>query len=73
MGTIADELRREQQLREAAMPTEEKVERARVLGERALEDFAYNLGLSLRDARRELERRKQLTRRPSSVMRKLSD
>ncbi len=73
MKSIADELRHEQRRAEAAEPACDKVARARALGERAVADFAVNHGLSIEQARREIERRKQLTRRPSAVMRSLTE
>lgn len=69
MRSVADDLRREDVDRARLMTVAERVREAFALGDRDLAAFAAFEGLSLPEARRRLDRRRQAGRRFSRCMR----
>ncbi len=66
---LAEALRVERLRREAAMSPLERLRLAQRVGDESVAAFASALGLTLREARRELARRRQTGRRPSAAAR----
>jgi hypothetical protein len=69
MRSVADDLRREDRERARLMIVAERVREAFELGDRDLAAFAAFQGLSLPEARRRLDRQRQVGRRLSRCMR----
>lgn len=69
MRSVADDLRRENLERARRMTIAERVREAFELGDRDLAAFAAFQGLSLTEARRRLDRQRQVGRRFSRCMR----
>lgn len=67
-GSVADDLRRREQERVAALSPAERVAEALALGERDLEIQRAKWGLDRSEARREIERVRQQGRRRSRCM-----
>jgi hypothetical protein len=68
MKSVADELRERTRREVLAMTPDERLELAFALGDADLETYRLARGLSRDEARRELERRRQLGRRTSRCM-----
>jgi hypothetical protein len=68
---LAERLNQQRRDHESRRTIAERVALALSLGRRDLERFARAQGLELAEARRELNRRRQLGRRPSAVMQEL--
>jgi hypothetical protein len=66
--SVADDLRRREQERVAALSPAERVAEALALGERDLEIHRARLGLGRSEARREIEKVRQQGRRRSRCM-----
>jgi hypothetical protein len=68
MKSVADELREKTRREALAMTPDERLALAFALGDADLETYRLARGLSRDEARRELERRRQLGRRTSRCM-----
>lgn len=68
MKSVADELREKTRREVMAMSPDERLALAFALGDADLETYRRARGLSSDEARRELERRRQLGRRTSKCM-----
>lgn len=68
MGSVADDLRRQDRERVAALSPEARIHLAFELGERDLTLFCAAQGLEKAEAIREIRRRRQVGRLPSAVM-----
>lgn len=69
MRSVADEIREKQREEERKLSAEERLERAFALGEADLEAYRRAHGLTRQEARRQLQRRRQLERpHPSKCM-----
>jgi hypothetical protein len=68
MRSVADDLREELHEELSRLPFEERIALVLQLGERGLEMFRQSNGLDRETALRELQRRRQATRRPSRCM-----
>lgn len=66
MKSVADDLRRDQLARLATLSMTERIALSVRLGEEAARMYAHQHGLSLTDAKRELQRQRQVGRRPSA-------
>jgi hypothetical protein len=66
MKSVADDLRRDQLARLAMASAAERIALSVRLGEEAARMYAHHHGVSLDDAKRELQRQRQAGRRPSA-------
>jgi hypothetical protein len=68
MSSVADDLREDLRERNRTLPFQDRVDRVLEMGALALRVFADAQSLEVPDARKELQRRRQASRRPSACL-----